>query len=968
MSDNKYSKNISISNIVFKFIKVTILTLVIIFVLGGMIVGGMVASVLEESPDVDPTTMISSLTQTSTIYDSQGALLEKVQNPEYEYRTVVTLDRIPQHLIDAFVSIEDERFLTHPGVDIVGIGASILQSARSGGEMRGASTITQQLVRNMYLTNDRSLVRKLNEAYLSLQVEETLNKNQILEAYLNKIYLGQGAYGVQEAAQTYFNKNVEDLTIAESAVFAGIVKSTTANQPFLRIEPRNFDETEMDQVGTINVNGQTMFLIYNPKSIERQKLVLSQMRKLGKITEEEYQEALNQDIKASLDPGEKIYHSMTSYPVDYIQTQATELLAKHYDISYTDAQKKLFNEGLKIYSTVDQNLQGHLEDMYNNFTEIIAGDPSRIGAPFLIDWSRDSDLNIIDSRGNVLYYNANNIVDENHNIIIPSSSYEYVNGDLIINNRTINASGDYLNFSDVYTINAENNLVTHDIGPLLVPSNQYTVGSDGGIRISAAFLEEHPDLFTVVGDNNALRISQDYYEFQREGIVQPQSATVIMDYKTGQVKALVGGRDVEGNRILNRAVESRRQPGSAIKPISVYYPSLAEGFTAGSIADDVPITVGNNPWPRNDYSGYRGLLTYRMSLDISSNAGTVDALNKLGIDKSLEYLEKMNIISSDDPENDSIITAKENPRVNDENPSALALGGMTNGLTPIELTAAYGTIANDGTFIEPKIVTKILDNNGNVIVDDTTTKKVEVTDNKTAYIMKNMLKTVVDNGYTAKSAKLDNMATAGKTGTTNDEADIWFVGFTPYYVIGTWIGNDTPSLVLNNGSIVASQFWNEVAETVHQDLEPIAEFEEPEGIVSEYISYKSGKLSTRSVSSAGHSTSEIFVDGTQPTEYDDSYKSFSVCTVSGRLSTKWCPSTSSRYAFVRDEPYDPDDHGGVVPDDVNYVPTSYCNVHTQSSYNNWYYGPYGPGYSYSSGSSSDDDSSSSNESDDSDDD
>lgn len=955
MSDNRYSNNISVFDIVLKLIKVTILTLVIIIVLGAMIVGGMVASVLGDSPDIDPTTMISSLTQTSTIYDSQGNLLEKVQNPNYEYRTVVTLDKMPDHLIDAFVSIEDERFLTHPGVDVLGIGASILEAARSGGSMRGASTITQQLVRNMYLTPDRSLQRKLNEAYLSLQVEGQLSKSQILEAYLNKIYLGQGAYGVQEAAQTYFNKNVEDLTIAESALFAGIVKSTSNYQPFMRIEPSKYDADEMHMVGTADVLGQTMYLIYNPESVNRQRVVLSQMKKLEKISEEEYQQALNEDIKTSLEPGEKIYHSMTSYPVDFIQDQATEMLAKHFDLSYVDAQKKLFNEGLKIYSTIDQNLQGQLEEMYENFTEIMVGDPSRIRAPFLIDWSRDKFENIIDSKGNTLFYKANNLVDENYNVSIPSSNFEYINGDLELSYKPLSANGDYLHIGDVYTINSQNNLVTHEIGPVLIPSNQYTKGEDGKVRISSEFLQEHPDLFTEVDDGATLKISSDYFTFQKNGIVQPQSATVIMDYKTGQVKALVGGRDVEGNRILNRATNSKRQPGSAIKPISVYYPALAEGKTAGSIADDVPVTVANKPWPRNAYRGYRGLLTYRMALDISSNAGTVDVLKQIGIDTSLKYLEKLGIIDPDDPENDSIVTARENARVNDENPSALALGGMTKGLTPLELTAAFGAIANDGTYIQPKVVTKILDSHGNIIIDDTTKKEV-ITDEKTAYIMKNMLKTVVDNGYTAKPAKLSGMATAGKTGTTQEQADIWFVGFTPYYVMGTWIGNDSPSITLQSGSLAAAEFWNDVATKIHEDLDPIAAFEEPEGIVSKYISFKSGKLSTKSVSSAGHSTSEIFVDGTQPTEYDDSYKSVRVCTSTGRLATKYCPSTSYRSAFMRPEPYDPKDHGGFIPDDVNILPGSYCNVHTEKSYNAWYYGPYGPGYTgESSNSNSDND-------------
>lgn len=945
MSDNKYKNksSFSIVSIFLKFIKVTILTIIIIGIIGAMIVGSAVGSILKNVPDIDPTTMISSLTQTSTIYDSKGNLLEKVQNPEYEYRTVVTIDRIPQHLIDAFTSIEDERFYTHPGVDIVGIGASIVSTLKSGASLRGASTITQQLVRNMYLNADKKLERKLNEAYLSLQVEKQLSKDQIMEAYLNKIYLGQGAYGVQEAAQTYFSKNVEDLSIAESAIFAGIVKSTTHYQPFMRVEPKNFDSEKMTQLGQIDVNGQLMYLVYNPASVERQKIVLSQMKKLGKITEEEYQTALAEDIKSSLNPGEKIYHNMTSYPVSYIQNQATELIAKHYNIPYVDAQKKLFNDGLKIYSTVDQELQGKLEYMYENFTEILAGNPQNVKTPFLVDWSRDRDGNIIDSNGKVVYYKAINLIDENYNVNLPKSNYEFVNGDLILKSKTLNARGDYLDISDVYTINGENNLVTHAIGSILLPSDKYNKTEDGGIRISKAFLDENPELFTVVGENEALRISNDFYSYQREGIVQPQSATVIMDYKTGQVKALVGGRDVKGASILNRATDSRRQPGSSIKPIAVYYPSLAEGYTAGSITDDVPITVGDKPWPKNAYKGYRGLLTYRMALDVSSNAGTINALSKLGIDKSMEYLEKLGIIHKDDPENDSIVTAKENPKVNDENLSALGLGGMTKGLTPLELTAAYGSIANDGTYISPKIVTKIVDSNGNIIVDDTSEKTV-ITDEKVAYIMKDMLSSVVKNGYTAKFAKLDGMATAGKTGTTQNREDIWFVGFTPYYLIGTWIGNDAPSIYLEEGSNAASQFWNKVATKVHEGLEPIASFERPEGIVEEYISFKSGKLGTKSVSSAGHGTNEIFVDGTQPTEYDDSYKGVEVCSTTGRLATKWCPSTDYRYAFMREEKYDPKDHGGYVPNDVNYLPSSYCTEHTEESYNDWYYSPYGPGF------------------------
>lgn len=941
MSNNKNSGASFSIDIILRVIKIILLVVLIVTVVGGMVVGGMVAAVLKDTPEIDPTTMISSLNQTSTIYDSQGELLEKVQTTEY--RTVVTLDKMPQYLKDAFISIEDERFYTHPGVDIIGIAASLRDNLTTGSS-RGASTITQQLVRNMYLTNDKSLVRKLTEAYLSLQVEETLSKDQILEAYLNKIYLGQGAYGVQEAAQTYFSKNVEDLTIAEAAVFAGIVKSTTNYQPYMRIEPSDYNPETMDLVGQTEILGQNMYLIYNSASIERQHIVLNQMKKLGKITDAQYQEALAEDIKAALNPGQKVYHSMSSYFVDYAQTEATKLLSKHYGISYEDAQKKVFNDGLRIYSTVDVGLQKNLEYMYDNFTEIMVGDPSKIRAPFLLDWSRDRAENIIDANGNIVYYKYGNLLDENHNIVIPKTSYELLDDGLVLKSKIFSAHTDTIDVADVYTINGENNLVTHKISPIVVPSTQYTITDDGGIKILKVFLDENPELYSINPESGSLTISERFYTFQKNGIVQPQSATVIIDYKTGEVKALVGGRDVEGTRILNRATSSQRQPGSAIKPISVYLPALASGKTAGSICDDVPITVNGKPWPRNAYAGYKGLQTYRQALNMSSNAGTVNVLEQIGISTSMEYLEKLGIINSENPESDSIVTAAENRTTNDENLASLTLGGMTKGLTPLELTAAFGAIANDGVFNEPKVVSKILDKNGNIIVDNVTVSR-EIVDPQTAFIMKDMLRTTVLNGFTAKPAKLSNMVTAGKTGTTQEQADIWFVGFTPYYVMGTWVGNDSPKVTLKSGSLAAAEFWREVGEKIHEGLEPVTSFDEPDGIITKSISSKSGLLGTKLSGAMGVNVTEMFKEGTEPTKFDDSYKSATICTVSGKLSTKWCPSTTTKTFFVRPEPYKASEHGGYVPSDVgSSVPRSYCDIHTQESYNEYYYGPYGPGF------------------------
>ncbi len=219
-----------------KTLKIILLSLLFIGILFSGIMGIGVVGIIKEAPEIDPTTITSSLNQTSTIYDLEGNLVEKIQAEEL--RTVVSINKMPKHLLDAFVAIEDERFYEHPGVDIRGIGAAMIDNIRSG-SLRGGSTITQQLVKNVYLTNDVSITRKVKEAYLALQVEKVLTKDQILEAYLNRNYFGQNAYGVQEAARTYFSKDVEDLTLAESAMLAGIVKSTSNYQHITELSQMN---------------------------------------------------------------------------------------------------------------------------------------------------------------------------------------------------------------------------------------------------------------------------------------------------------------------------------------------------------------------------------------------------------------------------------------------------------------------------------------------------------------------------------------------------------------------------------------------------------------------------------------------------------------------------------------------------------------------------------------------------------
>ena len=319
-----------------KLVRISILLFLIAGIMAGGAIGTAVLAIMDDAPVIDPTTIMSNLDQTSSIYDPDGNLIEKILAEEL--RTVVSIKQMPKHLLDAFIAIEDERFETHPGVDVEGIAGALLDNFKSGG-LRGASTITQQLVKNVYLNNEVKLTRKITEAYLALKMETILSKDQILEAYLNRNYFGQNAYGVQEASRTFFSKDVQDLTIAESAMLAGIIKSTTRFQPFFRVKPEDFDPSKHYEVGQIEVLGEKFIAVYNEESEVRQNLVLSQMLRLGKLTQQEYDQAVAQDIKLSLNPEQKKPQNITSYFADMIKTQAVEAMVDK--LGYTEDRKSV---------------------------------------------------------------------------------------------------------------------------------------------------------------------------------------------------------------------------------------------------------------------------------------------------------------------------------------------------------------------------------------------------------------------------------------------------------------------------------------------------------------------------------------------------------------------------------------------------------------------------------------------------
>ena len=397
-----------------------------------------------------------------------------------------------------------------------------------------------------------------------------------------------------------------------------------------------------------------------------------------------------------------------------------------------------------------------------------------------------------------------------------------------------------------------------------------------------------------------------------------------MDYHTGQVKAIIGGREQEGFRIFNRAA-SPRQPGSTLKPIATFIPALDNGYTAATPVDDVPFyNKEGELWPENWYGGYRGILPVRELLTISSKVATVKTLDKIGVDTSLEYLRRFHIIE-ENPEDDDFIERSEDPAVNDENLAALGLGALTHGISPLRMTAAYSAIANDGIYREPITFTKVIDSNGEVLLDTPQQTNMVVTP-QVAYVMNSILQTVAKEG-TANLANLGAMDIAGKTGTTEDTADVWFVGFTPYYCCGVWIGSDNAKVKLvPKSNLTAITLWRNIMEKIHVDL-AAKNFEEPEGMVHMNVDTMSGKIPTQIsyLDPRGTVRNEIFAPGTEPKEYDDVHVEVEVDKELNKLASEYTPSIFvEKKAYVKfPEPYDPAQNKGIVPRDWEYrdIPT-----------------------------------------------
>jgi penicillin-binding protein 1A len=582
-------------------LKRLIIALICVAVLACGAVGVWALTIISKTPPINADNIYSMLSENSVIYDDAGNEIENLFASGAGLRTNLNFTEMPEDLINAFIAIEDKTFWEHGGFNIVRIFGAIWDSLTSGDSISGTSTITQQLARNLYLEDtmtERSLKRKVQEAYYAIQLERQLSKEQIIEAYLNTINLGSGAYGVQAAAQTYFSKNVDELTLAECAVLASIPKSPSKYSPLRRLY--NEDITDPESLDFV-YRGDTFSIFYQDKFLDRQRLVLAFMKEQGLIIDEDrYQEAVNQDIRASINPNIEVSSEISSYFADYLINEVVEDLMIEYNLNESEAKDMIYNGGLRIYSTLNVSMQKIVEsefDKNDNF-------------PKVTGLNKDKNGNARDSSGNILLYNYSNMFDEEGNFTLKPDEYR-INADgsmtvfkgnrLNIYRTEVQGNVEYsVEFKSIYTVE-DGTFYTIPTGYILIPSKYKSTDDEGNLIIHKDFFgEDCPFTLTEEG----MTIPKGHYQL-KDKVIQPQSSMVIMDYKTGAIKAMAGGRGLSGKLLYNRAT-STRQPGSAIKPMAVYAPALqltvdmvknnvvdenTKLWTAATVIDDAPLVL-----------------------------------------------------------------------------------------------------------------------------------------------------------------------------------------------------------------------------------------------------------------------------------------------------------------------------------------------------------------------------------------
>ena len=707
----------------------------------------------------------------SFVYDADNNQVAKLVSADSN-RIPVSGDMITDNLAHAFVAIEDERFYEHKGIDAPGILRAAVIGVTSGNFSEGASTITQQLIKNNVFTewtNETSverIKRKLQEQYLAIELEKTMSKDTILLNYLNTINLGHGTLGVEAASQRYFDKHCNELSVSECAVIASIPQNPTQFDP----------------------------VVYPEQNAQRREVVLQYMLNQGYIDQEELTAALEDDVYTRIQEvnirKQVEDNQINSYFVDALQNQILKDLQEDAGKTAEEAYALLYSGGLKIYSTLDPEIQAICDEECSedsgNFPENVK---------YMLSYK----LSVINEDGTTSNYDSNSLA----NWLVEQDW----DADLMYSSKD-NAYSDIEDFRNSVIANPDKQKYTESVS--LAP--------------------------------------------------QPEISLTIEDQSTGHVLAMVGGRgDKEANRTLNRATDTLRQPGSTFKIITTYAPALETGqFTLASSEYDEPYSYDSGVPVRNWYKGYRGLSTLREGIVQSMNIVTVKVLSELGPRVGYDFAQQFGISTLVDGVeiNGGMFTD-----VNE----TLALGGITYGVKNIELNAAYATIANGGYYIEPKMYTQVYDHEGNILLDSSkTAASRRVLKERTAWLLTSAMEDVLSSG-TGRSADFGSTMTAGKTGTTSDENDVWFCGYTPSYTATVWVGYDNnEDLTTSEEQGLAKTIWREVMQELpgNQEWE---DFERPDGIIQRTVCQVSGQLP---LSGVCPSVTEYF---DEDSVYDDDY-------------------------------------------------------------------------------------------------
>ena len=709
-----------------------------------------------------------------------------------EDRKVIQVTKIPKYVTQSFVAAEDARFFRHSGVDLQGISRAFLKNLQAGTIVQGGSTITQQVAKSLFLTPEKSYIRKLKEAILAYKIDKYLKKYEILNLYLNHIYLGGGAYGIEAASERYFGKSTADLTLSEAALLAGLPKAPNRYSPLLHPE----------------------------RARNRQVYVLNRMTEDGYITEEEKAAALEAPIILKTETDHK-----------KIAPYFTENVRRYIQSRY--GSDVLYKEGLEVYTTLNVAMQtAASEAIHKGLRELDKRQGYRGALKRIPHEAFDAFLEEMDRE-----------VLKN-----PPAKNQLHKALVIRINRTdktvllrMGSHRGIMSLEDMSWARPYNP-DSAAVPPLADPADALNVGDVVEVKIIDIENTESEPLLKLA----------------LEQTPHVQGALLCMDPATGGIQAMVGGRDYSTSE-FNRATQSRRQPGSAFKPF-IYAAAFDMGLTPSTIIMDTPVifkdTLKDSTWkPRNYEEKFYGPTTLRTALVKSRNLVTIKVLKDIGIDYAADYAATMGITS---------------PIARD---LSMALG--SSGVTLEEMVQAFGVIANNGKKVTPYYINKIVDRTGHVFEEHRPVSE-QVIDPRIAFITAHVLQEVVQYG-TGWRLKTLGRPVAGKTGTTNDLNDAWFIGFTPSLVAGTWVGFDNlqPLGKHETGSRAASPIFLYFLEKALASR-PVEFFTPPDGIVFAKIDPETGLLAKPDSPTA---VFECYLEGTEPKEYgpderDDRSKGF----------------------------------------------------------------------------------------------